>query len=184
MKVRWHPHALGRLVERGATEEEVMAAAPRENGFPPNSAEPGFDATLPAAPRTRGTPSSSTRRWRKPGKSPSASGPNLRFEFALKLVAAGGGAMKVTYDQETHTMTITLRGAHQGERPGSSRTHRSLWIMPSTAGQWGAGGCSWPPSVWRNRLRTSSVSRLDFSALSSRNRSRAFTASACRPTRS
>jgi hypothetical protein len=47
MKVRLHPHALGRLAERGATEEEVRATVLEGETFPAKFGRSGFRRNLP-----------------------------------------------------------------------------------------------------------------------------------------
>lgn len=42
MGIRFHPHALGRMEERGATEEEVMATVEQSERFPAKFGRPGF----------------------------------------------------------------------------------------------------------------------------------------------
>ncbi|MHB8655279.1 MAG: DUF4258 domain-containing protein [Terriglobia bacterium] len=47
MKVRLHPHAIERLAERGATEEEVVAAIRAGERFPAKFDRTGFRHNFP-----------------------------------------------------------------------------------------------------------------------------------------
>lgn len=47
MTVRFHPHALERLVERGTTEEEVTATVLTGESFPAKFGRTGFRKTFP-----------------------------------------------------------------------------------------------------------------------------------------
>ncbi len=42
MKIRLHPHAQGRLAERGATEAEVIATVEQGESFPAKHGRTGF----------------------------------------------------------------------------------------------------------------------------------------------
>ena len=42
MKIRLHPHAQGRLAERGATEAEVVATVEQGESFPAKRSRTGF----------------------------------------------------------------------------------------------------------------------------------------------
>ncbi|MCZ2126280.1 MAG: DUF4258 domain-containing protein [Anaerolineales bacterium] len=54
MKIRFHPHALERLAERGATEEEVRAAIELGEKFPAKFERFGFRRNFPYDSQWRG----------------------------------------------------------------------------------------------------------------------------------
>jgi hypothetical protein len=54
MKVRLHPHAVGRLPERGATEEEVISAVEQGERFPAKFGRTGFRRNFPFGGTWRG----------------------------------------------------------------------------------------------------------------------------------
>jgi len=47
MAVRFHPHALERMIERGATEDEVKAAIELGEQFPARFGRTGFRRNFP-----------------------------------------------------------------------------------------------------------------------------------------
>jgi len=54
MSVRFHPHALGRMEERGATEEEVRATIEQGERFPAKFGRTGFRRNFPFDDEWRG----------------------------------------------------------------------------------------------------------------------------------
>ncbi|MBC8228358.1 DUF4258 domain-containing protein [bacterium] len=54
MAVRFHPHALERMIERGATEDEVKAAIKLGEQFPARFGRPGFRRNFPFDNERRG----------------------------------------------------------------------------------------------------------------------------------
>ena len=54
MSVRLHPHARARIVERGATEEEVVATAEAGERFPAKMGRVGFRRNFTHADMWRG----------------------------------------------------------------------------------------------------------------------------------
>ncbi len=54
MKVRFHPHALVRLKERGATESEVIATVQQGERFPAKLGRTGFRRNFPFGATWRG----------------------------------------------------------------------------------------------------------------------------------
>ena len=47
MKIRFHPHALERIIERGATEDEVRATVESGERFPAKFERVGFRRNFP-----------------------------------------------------------------------------------------------------------------------------------------
>ena len=54
MAVRLHPHALGRMAERGATEDEVTATVEQGEQFPARFGRTGFRRNFPFDTEWRG----------------------------------------------------------------------------------------------------------------------------------
>lgn len=54
MKIRFHPHALDRIEERGATEEEVRATVEMGERFPAKFGRVGFRRNFPFDRQWRG----------------------------------------------------------------------------------------------------------------------------------
>lgn len=54
MIVRLHPHAIARMVERGATEEEVRATVTQGERFPARFGRTGFRRNFTVAGKWRG----------------------------------------------------------------------------------------------------------------------------------
>ncbi len=54
MKIRFHPHALERMTERGATEQEVMLTVLEGEQFPVKFGRTGFRRNFPFEGQWRG----------------------------------------------------------------------------------------------------------------------------------